>query len=89
MSNHLNIAINPKLKNSAEALFKHMGLNLSTAVKMFLQQSVTDEAFPFQPHYKSYLVPDKDTREAMKELKHPNNLKSYSDVDAMFKDILK
>lgn len=43
-----NIKIDPSLKAEAQVLFESMGLNLSTAVNMFLRQAVRERAIPFR-----------------------------------------
>ncbi|MDF7663545.1 type II toxin-antitoxin system RelB/DinJ family antitoxin [Bifidobacterium sp. ESL0763] len=45
----LTMNIDPELKADAAALFEDMGLNMTTAVTMFLKQSVRDGMLPFQP----------------------------------------
>ena len=41
--------VSPELKREAESVFGAMGLNLSEAIRIFLNQTVIDHAFPFQP----------------------------------------
>lgn len=41
--------IDPQLKADAAELFDKMGLNMTTAVTMFLKQSVRNGQLPFQP----------------------------------------
>lgn len=43
-----NIKIDSALKQESQALFESLGLNLSTAVNMFLRQSVREQAIPFR-----------------------------------------
>lgn len=44
----LNIKIDGDLKREADALFNAMGMTLSTAVNIFVRQSVQEQAIPFQ-----------------------------------------
>jgi DNA-damage-inducible protein J len=46
----LNIDVGETTKREASKVFDQMGLNMTTAVKMFLNQVVVDGGFPFQPH---------------------------------------
>lgn len=46
---HLNIRIDPDLKHDAQIVANDMGIDLSTAVTMFLNQMVKDHALPFTP----------------------------------------
>ncbi|MDF7665363.1 type II toxin-antitoxin system RelB/DinJ family antitoxin [Bifidobacterium sp. ESL0745] len=45
----LTMNIDPELKQDAAELFEKMGLNMTTAITMFLKQSVRDGMLPFQP----------------------------------------
>jgi len=47
MSN-LTIKVDDSLRKEAEELYKSFGLSLSAAIKMFLTQSVREQAIPFQ-----------------------------------------
>ena len=44
----LNIKIDRDLKAEADVLFKRMGMNLSTAVNVFVRQAVSEQAMPFR-----------------------------------------
>ena len=44
----MNIRIDDDLKVSAEALFSNLGLNVSTAVTMFIRQAVRQGGIPFE-----------------------------------------
>lgn len=43
-----NIKIDTTLKQQAQELFNGMGINLSTAVNLFLAQAVREQAIPFR-----------------------------------------
>ena len=45
----LSIRTDPSLKKEAQELFNQMGFDISTAVNIFLRQSVHDQALPFRP----------------------------------------
>ncbi len=57
--------VSRELKQQAEALFAEMGLGLSDAIRMFLQQSINEGGIPFKPHAK---IPNSETIAAMQEL---------------------
>ena len=44
----LNIKIDRDLKAQADNLFNRMGMNLTTAVNVFVRQAVQEQAIPFQ-----------------------------------------
>ena len=43
-----NISLDPELKEKAIKLFSNFGLDLSTAITLFLSQSVREEKIPFE-----------------------------------------
>ena len=45
---NLNIKVDRDLKDQADELFNAMGMTLTTAVNVFIRQSVQDQAIPFQ-----------------------------------------
>ena len=47
---NLNIRVDEQLKADAQALYKSLGMDLSTAINVFLRQSVQMQGLPFRPH---------------------------------------
>ena len=45
---NINIRVNTELKKSAELLFDDLGLNMSTAITMFLKSAVNHNGIPFE-----------------------------------------
>jgi DNA-damage-inducible protein J len=45
---NLNIRIDRKLKSEADYILGRMGMNLSTAVNVFIRQVVQEQAIPFR-----------------------------------------
>lgn len=81
-----NISIDGELKKEAVQLFSSFGLDLSTAITLFLQQAVREQRIPFVI---TMDVPNKTTVEALGEIKEmKNNKKKYKRYDS-FGEILK
>ncbi|MBE6574527.1 MAG: type II toxin-antitoxin system RelB/DinJ family antitoxin [Ruminococcaceae bacterium] len=84
-----NISIDAETKSKAQVLLADFGMDLSTAVNIFLKQMVYEGAIPFTIARE---VPNDITLAAMREAqeidKHPEKYKKYSDVDEMMEDIL-
>ena len=82
-----NISLDPDLKKEAIELFSSFGLDLSTAIALFLSQSVREGRIPFDIK----LVPNKVTRDAIKEAEnmelHPEESKTYHDLNELMKDL--
>lgn len=82
-----NITLDPDLKKEAVALFATFGLDLSTAIALFLSQSVREGKIPFDIK----LVPNKTTIDAIKEAEylelHPEEGQTFESLDDLFKDL--
>ncbi len=83
-----NISIDSDIKAKAQELFADFGLDLSTAINMFLRQSVRENAIPFNI---SREVPNEETVAAIMEMddilsgKIP--AKRYSTTKELFEDL--
>ena len=44
----MNLRIDKELKQQAEELFANLGINMTTAINIFLRQSVRDQGIPFR-----------------------------------------
>lgn len=85
----LQVRVDDKLKAQAESLFASLGLDTSTAVRIFLSAAVENNGIPFAVQHQ---VPNAATLAALKEVedmkKNPSKYKSYTDVDSMMEDLL-
>ena len=78
--------IDSELRSQSEALFGALGMNLGTAINVFLRKAVRVGGFPFEVNIDS---PNKETIEAMIEaerIARDPNMKAYSVEDA-FKEL--
>ena len=80
-----NITIDPKLKEKAIALFSEFGLDLSTAISLFLQQSVRERRIPFEI---TLGVPNKATKKAVAELDEMRKDKVKYKRNSSFSEVL-
>lgn len=84
-----SISIDADIKAQAQELFADLGLDLSTAINLFLRQSIRENSIPFSIQRE---IPNADTIAAMKEIeemeKHPEKYKRYTNVDEMMKDLM-
>lgn len=85
----LSVRMDSDLKREAQALFTELGMDMSTAITVFLRQSVRCAGFPFEI---TAGVPNEETRQALAEvraMKADRSFgKSYTDVDTMMKELL-
>jgi DNA-damage-inducible protein J len=84
-----NINLDPNLKKSAQELFYDLGLDLTTAVTLFLKQAVMLQKIPFEIRRDN---PNIETIAAMDEFyeikNHPQNYKKYSSFRDAMNDVL-
>lgn len=82
----INIRVDENVKKQATELFEELGLDMSTALNLFLRQAVHYGGIPFE-----IKIPNRDTLEAMEQVKQIREgklqAKRYSDVNDMFADL--
>ena len=82
------ISIDAEIKTLAQKLFADLGLDMSTAINIFLRQAVYENGIPFAIVRD---IPNAETIAAIREAedmkKHPELYKSYSSFDELMKDI--
>ena len=85
----MNIRMDKSIKEQAQELFAEFGLDMTTAINMFLRQSIREHRIPFELRIN---IPNEDTLEAIREVqqmkKNPSLGKSYNNVDDMMKELL-
>ena len=84
-----NISLDAELKLSAQELFADFGIDLTTAVTLFLKQAVREQRIPFEIKRE---IPNAETRSALDEYeemkKHPENYKRYSSFKEAMDEVL-
>ena len=58
MNVHITIPVEKDLKEHAENLFEHLGMNMTTAVNIFLRKAVDEAAIPFSISEQSTVFSD-------------------------------
>ena len=82
----LNIRIEEKTKKEAAKTLAALGLDLSSAVKMFLHQVVIEQGIPFKPTRTPREIREEYDKEVAWALKYG---KRYTKASEMFADIMK
>ena len=86
-STKINIRVNEEIKKDAENLFNELGISMSTAINMFLKQSILKKGIPFEIR-KEY--PNYETAMAIKETfleKYNEESKTFNSVDKLFEEL--
>ncbi len=88
----INIRIDEKLKKKASKTFADMGLDMSSAVKMFLSQTVLDQKIPFEVRTENGFTQEyekevlKEVNSVLKSLRSGKK-KIYRNIKDLHKDL--
>ena len=88
MTTPTQIRIDIEIKKQASELFSTLGLDLSSAVNLFLHQCVLRGGLPFAVEVPKY---NQETLEAMREAKQiskNDSVKGYTDMEELKKTLL-
>ena len=78
----VNIRTTDEIKKGAEVILNGLGLNISSAVNLFLRQVINYRGIPFDLR-----LPNKETLHAMDDINTNRNLESADTVEKMFEKI--
>lgn len=84
-STNLNVRTDSEVKEAAERIFEALGLNMTTAVNVFLRQTIRENGLPFELKLD---VPNAATAKAIEEgrkLAYDKNAKGYKSMDELRK----
>ena len=85
---NINVRVDSVLKQEAEALFNELGLNMSSAINMFLRSAVNHDGIPFELRRSA---PNKETRAALNEYEemknNPDKYKRYESFDEILEEV--
>lgn len=88
MNSNINIRVDSETKAQAQELFASLGLDMSTAVNIFLRQSIEFGGIPFAiRRYDRY---NEETEEAIRNVENGVNLsRAFNSVDELFEELNK
>lgn len=84
---NFSVRMDNEIKKQCEALYGELGMNLTTAINVFLRQSLRVGGFPFEVRLEQ---PNPETIAAMLEaeqIAHDPNVKRYSDVEEALQEL--
>ena len=87
---NVNVRIDEKIKEKAEAIINSLGLTPSAAVNLFYIQIIRTNSIPFLLKAE---IPNDETLETMeeaeKDMKNPSGSKTYNTVKELMEDLKK
>ena len=82
---NLNVRIDADLKKQAEEIFNELGLNMSTALTVFLRQTVRSRGIPFEMRLS---VPNEETLAAIQDVNLGRNMsRQFHSVKELMEDL--
>lgn len=86
-STNFSVRMDSDIKKQCEELYGELGMNLTTAINVFLRQSLRVGGFPFAVRLEQ---PNKETIAAMLEaekIAHDPSVKHYTDVEEALREL--
>lgn len=84
---NFSVRIDSDIKKQCEELYNDLGMTLTTAINVFLRQSLRVGGLPFELRQER---PNKETIAAMLEaerIAHGSSVKGYNDLDELFAEL--
>ena len=84
---NLNIRTDKEIKETAEKIYSSLGLNMTTAINMFLRACIRERGIPFELRLD---VLSDETIKAIEEgrkISKDKNIRSYDNMDDLRKDL--
>lgn len=81
----LHIRVEPSVKQKAEETLSDLGLSITEAINVFLNQVILNDGIPFEIRKPKF---NKETIQAIEDTKNGKNLsKTFDNVDEMFEEL--
>jgi DNA-damage-inducible protein J len=74
--------IEPEIKEEAENILAQLGLTMSQAMTLYINQLVLRRGIPFTVN-----IPNQDTMDAIQESLEPEKLAGFNNLDDLFEDL--
>jgi DNA-damage-inducible protein J len=82
---NINIRVDEDLKRKAETIFAELGLNMSTAMNIFLRYAVRYGGIPFDLRIEN---PNAETLEAINDVNNNHNMsKAFNSINELMEDL--
>ena len=83
MSSTITVRVDDKVKKESSDIFKEVGMDMSTAINVFLKQVIRSNGIPFPV---SADVPNATTIEAIRDAEK-GKMASFSSIDELMEDL--
>lgn len=84
-STNMNIRVETDVKNQAKKIFSELGMDMTTAINIFLRQTIREHGIPFELKLK---IPNQATVQAIKDAENGIGMsKTFENSDEMFEEL--
>lgn len=81
----MTIRMDDQVKKQAQELFADLGMDMTTAINLFLKQSIREQGLPFTLSRRN---PNAETIAALNDVNHHRNLsKTFDSVEELMEDL--
>ena len=87
MTTNLNIRMDKEIKDQADKIFAELGLNMTTAINIFLRTAIRERGIPFEVKLE---IPNEETKKAFIEgdkMINDPNVKGYTSIEDLKKSL--
>ena len=81
------IRIDEDVKKSAVELFSQLGMDMSSAINIFLKQCILKNGLPFAVELPKYKPEVLEAMEEAKRISRDPNVKGYTDLEEIFREL--
>ena len=81
MTTNLNIRMDKEIKDQADKIFAELGLNMTTAINLFLRTAIRERGIPFQLKLE---IPNEETKKSFIEgdkMINDTNTRAYTSIE--------
>ncbi len=84
-TSNINVRVDSKVKKESEELFNKIGMSMSTAINIFLRQSISYGGIPFEIRLSE---PNEVTQNAIKAVEYNHDLsRPFDTISALMEDL--
>jgi len=81
------VRIDEDVKKSAVELFAQLGMDMSGAINIFLKQCILKNGLPFAVELPKYKPEVLEAMEEAKRISRDPNVKGYTDLEELFREL--
>jgi DNA-damage-inducible protein J len=76
----IQVRVDDSIKSAADSLFKSLGFDTSTAIRIFLSAALENNGLPFDIRHEKERIPNVDLLEAINDVRFRRNLSGPFDT---------